>query len=93
MTTSFSTDTYFKDISTLKELDNSGLRIGTSSGSLKDIFGKHNLGGPVVRALAAKFLFLNSTRPTIERTAHERDICCIERLADISVIIAVSTTC
>lgn len=90
LTTSFSTDTYFKDINTLKELDESGLKIATSSGSLKNIFGTHNSGSAVVRRLAAKYQLLNSTKPIIERTAYERDICCVERLNDISVIIAVS---
>lgn len=90
MYTSYSTVTYYKDISTLKELDESGLPIGTSSGSLAGIFGKNNSGGPVIRSLAGKYYFLNTTIPTIERTAYKRDICCVERLTDISVIIAVN---
>lgn len=89
MTTSFSTVSYYKDIDTLNELDKSGLHIGTSSGSLRNIFGTQNLGTAVVRSLAKKYKLLNTTVPTISRTAYKRDICCIERLTDIAVIIAV----
>lgn len=88
MTTSFSTDTYFKDINTLEDLDTSGMRIGTSSGSLKNIFGSEIQGNPVVQSLADKFDLINTT--AIDRTAYNRDICCIERLTDISIIIKVN---
>lgn len=88
LTTSYSTTTYYKDIDTLEELDKSGLPIGTTSASLKDIFGEG--GTPVLRSLISKFkLFTGKVKPTIDRTAEDRDICCIEREADINVIIAV----
>lgn len=90
LTTSFSTDTYYKDVNTLSELDESGLRIGTSSGSLKNVFGATDIASPLIRSLASKFFLLNSKIPMINRTAYYRDYCCIERLTDISIIIAVS---
>lgn len=90
MVKSFSTVTYYKDITNLKELDESGLPIGTSSGSLKNLFGEKSIGSPLIWSLASKYKLLNTTVATIDRTAHDRDICCVERLTDISIIIAVS---
>lgn len=89
MVTSFSTDQYYKDINTLEELDESGLEIGTSSGSLKNLFGEKSLGTPIIRSLASKYKMISTTTPIIARAAYQRDICAIERLTDIRVIIAV----
>lgn len=89
LVTSFSTDQYYKDINTLKELDESGLEIGTSSGSLKNLFGEPSLGTPLIRSLASKYKMINTSTPIITRAAYERDICAVERLTDIRVIIAV----
>lgn len=76
-------------IQSLQELDESGFEIGTSSGSLKKVFGEYSLGTPLIRSLASKYKMMNTTTPTIARAAYQRDICCIERLTDITVIIAV----
>lgn len=89
LVTSFSTDQYYKDINTLKELDESGFEIGTSSGSLKNLFGEPSLGTPLTRSLASKYKMINTSTPIITRAAYERDICAVERLTDIRVIIAV----
>lgn len=94
MTTSFSTVSYYKDINTLEDLDESGLYVATSSGSLRNLFGsdtQENEGKPAVRSLAKKFLLLNVTEPIITRAATRRDICSIERLTDIGLILAVNT--
>lgn len=92
LTTSYSTTSYFKDIETLDELDASGLPVGTSSGSLRNLFGAdndENDGKPAIRSLAKKFQLINKTEPIIEKAAYRRDICSIERLTDIAIIIAV----
>lgn len=93
LTTSFSTVSYYKDINTLKELDESGFEIGTSSGSLRNVFGTVNVSTPLtglISSLASKYKMINTSVPIIIRAAYKRDICCIERLTDIAVIIAVS---
>lgn len=87
LTTSFSTVSHYKDIDTLEELDKSGLTIGTTSASLSNIFG--NDDHPLIQSLAKKFKILSSNVPVIEKAAFNRDICCVERFADIKVIIAV----
>lgn len=87
LTTSFSTVSHYKDIDTLEELDKSGLTIGTTSASLSNIFGDDE--HPLIQSLARKFKILSSNAPVIERAAYNRDICCVERFADIKVIIAV----
>lgn len=78
---------YFKDPETLEELDKTGLPIGTTSVSLHSMFGDDD--HPVIRSLVRKFIIITKKIPVINRTAFERDICCIERYADIKVIIAV----
>lgn len=86
----YSAEPYYKDIDTLEELDEIGLPIGTTSGSLGNIFKLH-YGSTVIQSLASKFTVSNySVVPsTIERTAWARDICSVERLNDVKVIIAV----
>lgn len=85
----YSAEPYYKDIDTLEELDKSGLPIGTTSGSLGNVF-KEYLGSSVIKSLDSKFTVWNfSMLPTIERTAFARDVCSIERLSDVKVIIAV----
>lgn len=89
MTGLYSAEPYYKDIDTLEELDESGLPIGTTSGSLGNIF-KEDLGSPLIKSLQSKYTVANiSDVATIERTAFARDICCVERLTDIKMIIAV----
>lgn len=88
LTTSYSTTTYYKDINSLQDLDDSGLPLGTTSNSLIGIFGTGD--SPLLKSLISKFYLLSGATATIDRTAYDRDICCIERCADIKVIIAVS---
>lgn len=89
LTRSFSTVSYYKDIETLADLDKSGLPIGTSSGSLRNIFEGSDSSNAVIRSLSAKYMLRNSSIPTRSRTAIQRDICSVERLSDIGLIIAV----
>lgn len=89
MTGLYSAEPYYKDIDTLEELDESGYPIGTTSGSLGNIF-KEDFGSPLIKSLESKYTISNITSiATIERTAYTRDICCVERQTDIKVIIAV----
>lgn len=89
LTRSYSTVTYYKDINTLQELDASGLPIGTTSGSLGSIF-EQSYGVPLIESLASKFQMQNTIGDaTIDRTAYAHDICSIERLTDVLIIIAV----
>lgn len=87
LTTSFFKDSFFKDINTLSELDESGLHIGTSSGSLSNVFGPSNQSRGTIKSLITKFHLINQT--AIDQTAFDRNICCIERISDIKIIIAV----
>lgn len=89
MTRSFSTVSYYRDIDTLAELDKSGLPIATSSGSLRNIFEGIDSSNAIIRSLSAKYTLRNSTIATRTRTAIQRDICSVERLSDIGLIIAV----
>ncbi|XP_037912067.1 uncharacterized protein LOC119652196 [Hermetia illucens] len=82
LTTSYSTKSYYADIHTLKQLDESGLPIGTSSRNLANILDSDN--NPVLNSLQKKFII--SSVPVIDQTAFKRDICCIERASDITVI-------
>lgn len=85
LTTSFSTSSYYSDISTLADLDESGLHVGTTSRSLGNIFGDDDdNGSPLMQSLSRKFDVLKL--PAIVRTAYRRDVCGVERAADINLI-------
>ncbi|XP_058055928.1 uncharacterized protein LOC131207334 [Anopheles bellator] len=84
LTTAFSTVTFYQDIDTLEALDRSGLPIGTSSRSLRDIFGNDS-ASPLYRSLTGKLQILNMSARN--RAAFQRDICSIERRSDVSLII------
>lgn len=88
LTKAFNSVEYYKEIDTLAALDESGLPIGTSSKSLIDLFGVGDT--PVLRSLISKFSLYDSGSSIIDRTAYDRDICCIERCSDIQLIIVVS---
>lgn len=97
MKTAFTTITHFDDIHTLKQLDERGFSIGTSSGSLKkvfgsmdNVFGSQNFSNPVIRSLQRKYKLINSTKPALDLVAYDKNICCIERLTDAKVILSVS---
>lgn len=81
MYTSFSTTSFYKDINTLQELDDSGLPIGTSSRSLLDIFGDRE--NPLLASLQDKFIIMKTA--AYDRAIEKRDVCCVERKSDITV--------
>lgn len=86
LTRSFSTTTFYRDINTLEELAESGLMIGSSSNYLDNIFGDDNLA--VIKSLQSR-IKKKLHDFSLDQTAYKRDICGIERLTDIKVIIAV----
>lgn len=94
---SFTTITHFKDIKTLKELDERGLPIGTSSGSLKkvfgsmeNVFGSQNFSNTIIKSLKQKYILINSTKPGLDLVAYDKNVCCIERLTDCKLFLSVS---
>lgn len=86
LTRSFSTTTFYQDITTLEQLEESGLPIGTASNYMANIFGDDSL--PVIKSLQSRIKVLDDSF-TLDRTAKNRDMCGIERMTDIKVIIAV----
>lgn len=83
---SFSTTSYYKDINTLVDLDNSNLIIGTTSESITHIFDYDN--STLISTLRSKIAILKT--PAIIRASTKRDVCCVERYADQHVILSVS---
>ena len=71
----------------MSDLDKTDLPIVTSSNSLQKLFADET--SPLMRSLNKKYKIYNQTKP-MTRTAIERDICSVERLSDIHVIILVS---
>lgn len=97
--TAFTTVTHFKDIQTLEQLDQSGLLIGTTSGSLRkvfgsmeNVFGAQNFSSSVIKSLKKKYILINSSNAAIDVVARNRNICCIERLTDSRIILSVRQT-
>lgn len=79
-----------KYINTLRELDESGMKIYAASPSLLNTFGDNNTKEPIMNSLENKIFVLdNSSVSSIRRTAYERDSCSLERLTDIDLIIQV----
>lgn len=82
----------------MKELDRRGLPIGTSSGSLRkvfgsmdNVFGAQSFSNSIIRSLKKKYILVNSTQAALDAVAYDGNICCIERLTDVKVILSVST--
>lgn len=97
MKTAFTTITHFKDINTLKQLDQRGFPIGTSSGSLRkvfgsmeNVFGADNFSSPVIQSLKKKYIWNKSTKPALDAVVYKKNICAIERLTDCQLITSVT---
>lgn len=88
LVTSFTTDTYYRNIKTLQEFDESGLKIGTTSVSLAEIFGSD--GNPLYKTLRNKIILINGS--SMDRAALKRDIAAIERNADAKMRIKTDYT-
>lgn len=84
---SFTNPLRYHDLNTLAELDKSGLKIGTSSPNLGDIFGKDNDSVTLMHLREKVEVFKNPEISTIERTATKKDIAAIERKNDLSLTI------
>lgn len=82
---SFSTISYYKDMDTLVDVDNSNLQIGTSSESNKFLFGFDD-NSTLMSSLRSKVIRLKGA---IKRSANHRDVCSVERYADINAILSV----
>lgn len=96
MKTALTTVTYFDDIHTLKQLDERDLRIGTSSGSLKkvfgtmdNVFGDRNCSSSIIKSLKSKYILLNTTAPALDKVVYDGNICCIERYFDSKLRLSV----
>lgn len=78
---SFTKAAYYKDLDTLEDIDESGLRISTC---ISDIFGR-SLGGARknLEARRVKTLEMKS----IQRAAYRRDCCAVERKKDAQFLI------
>lgn len=59
---------------------------------MENVFGERNLSNAMIRSLQQKYIRINSTKPALDRVAFDRNICCIERLSDVKVILSVSIT-
>lgn len=57
---------------------------------MDNVFGERNLSSSVIQSLQQKYIRINSTKPALDRVAYDRNICCIERLSDVKVILSVS---
>lgn len=80
---------YYKNLQTLQDLDKSGLKIVTSSESLRTLFGFEHDASPLLKSLIRKFQIFEIDNP-IQRTAYKRDMCSVERYSDINIIIKVA---
>lgn len=85
LTESYSIYAYYPDINTLKQLDESGYIIRTSSPSMSDIFG-NNTDDEVLKSLSSKIEILPTKRKNIQYVAEKRDIASVERYNDASLL-------
>lgn len=72
----------------MEQLDQSGLRIFTTSASLKNIFGGEN-ESPLLKSLQKKHLMYTDNKKPIDHAAYERNMCSVERYSDVTIIIKV----
>lgn len=78
-----------KNIDTLKELDESGLRITASSPSFRDVFGNDQESSTIFESLKGKLFLEHTDLSAVERVATKGDIGTLERLSDVNIIIMV----
>lgn len=86
---SFSSKMRYREMSNLKEVDKSGIEIGTTSPNLQDVFGLEEIpdDSDEVRSLRRKFKVTTYKNvSTIERTAHQRSIASLSRENSFRVI-------
>lgn len=78
-----------KNIDTLKELDESGIRITASSPAFRDVFGNDKDSSTIFESLKGKLFLEHTDLSTVERVAVKGDIGTLERLSDVNIMIMV----
>lgn len=78
-----------KNIDTLKELDESGLRITASSPTFRDVFGNDQESSAIFESLKGKLFLEHNDLSAMERVATEDGIGTLERLSDVKIMLAV----
>lgn len=91
MYTAYTRSLYYRNINTLQQLDESGMKISVSAPPLLNVFGNNQTRSDVLRSLKTKLIVFDYKGfGAFERTAEKRDICVIERYSDIQIIIKVN---
>lgn len=88
LVTSYTTTSYYRNINSLQQLDESGLRIGTASMGLADVFVNDSSLG---RSLKSKVVIINSNN-TMHRAAYQKDLAVLERKEDAKMRIKLEFT-
>lgn len=58
---------------------------------MDNVFGAQSFSNSIIRSLKKKYILVNSTQAALDAVAYDGNICCIERLTDVKVILSVST--
>lgn len=85
LTTSYSKSAFEKEINTLAQLDKSGLPIIASEDTIQTLFSDKE--GRVISSLRTKLQV--GEFPVLYGAAYYRNMCGIERLSDVNIIIKV----
>lgn len=85
---SYTTESYYPNINTLKKFDESGLRIGTASQSLAETF----VGDTPMGKNLRKKVVINSGSSSMDRAAYHRDFAALERSGDAKMRIRAEFT-
>lgn len=78
-----------KNIETLKELDETDLRITASSPSFRDVFGNGQDSSAVFKSLKGKLFLEHTDLSAVERVANKGGIGTLERLSDVKIMLSV----
>lgn len=57
---------------------------------MDNVFGAQSFSNSIIRSLKRKYILVNSTQAALDAVAYDGNICCIERLTDVKVILSVS---
>lgn len=78
-----------KNIDTLKELDESGLRITASSPTFHNFFGNNQDNSAIFESLKGKLFLEHTDLSAVERVANVGGIGTLERLSDVKIMLSV----
>lgn len=76
------------NINTLKELDESGLRI-VAVPTLGNTFGNLQTNSTLLKSLKQKLVFEYSESSLLDKVAEYRNVCSIERFSDVNILMKV----